>query len=97
LKRSLFTFPAGHCNYLIVNRGIFEILKQGGQIDHRKLFSCVRYSGISQRTTEKLVKRFEEHGFDKNKFFMIELIRWDQTTASECGLFNSGRFIFSVK
>jgi hypothetical protein len=70
-------------------------LKQAGEInDYSKLFKCVRYSGISQRTTEKLVKRFDEHGFDKEKYMMIELVRWDQTKASEWGLINSGRFIF---
>jgi hypothetical protein len=85
-----------HCNYLVINYRIFDILKQGGEINHLDLFACVRYSGISQRTTEDLVNRFDEHGFDEEQFFMIELVRWDQTKASMFGFSTPGKFIFAV-
>jgi hypothetical protein len=85
-----------HCNYLVVDRRIFEILKRGSKIHHSDLFSCVRYSGISQRTTENLVKRFEEHGLDEKQFFMIELVRWDYSNASAFGFSTPRRFIFAV-
>jgi hypothetical protein len=72
-------------NYLILHRSILKLKFENKFIDACKLLSYVDYSGISQRITEELRKRFNKHGYDEKDFCMIEMIRWNQEMAEAWG------------